>query len=100
MAPYEGHLHGHFPCAGFVFQSVVICLKHYGPPEDTGRGSFREGLICSHQTNPVGSGGQCKPQSTFHKCIDGTFSLKILGQSPHCLLDCSSRKIPVYLLLD
>lgn len=37
--------------AGFVFKSVVtICLKHYGPPEDTGRGSFREGFVLTKQT--------------------------------------------------
>ena len=71
-----------------MFKSVVICLKHYGPPEDTGRGSFREGFICSHQTNPVDSSGQCKPQSAFHKCIDGTFSPQILGQVLPCLFDC------------
>jgi len=28
-------------------KSVVICLRHYDPPEDTGRGSFRE-KECSH----------------------------------------------------
>ena len=27
--------------AGFVFKSKVIFLKHYGPTEDKGRGSFR-----------------------------------------------------------
>ena len=58
------------------------------------------GRICSHQTNPVGSSGQCKSQSAFHKCIDWTFSLQILGQVPPCLFDCSAGKIPVYLLLD
>ena len=36
--------------AGFVFNSVVICLKHYGPTEDKGRGSFREGFVFTKQT--------------------------------------------------
>ena len=58
-----------------------------------------QGGICSHQTNPVEVSGQCKPQSAFHKCIDGTFSLQILGQVPPCLFDCSAGKIHVYLLL-
>ena len=29
---------------------LYICLKHYGPPEDTGRGSFREGFVLTKQT--------------------------------------------------
>ena len=41
--------------------------------------------ICSHHTNPVGSSGQRKPQSVFHKCIDGTFTPQLLGQVPPCL---------------
>ena len=36
--------------AGVVFNSVVICLKHYGPTEDKGRGSFREGFVLTKQT--------------------------------------------------
>ena len=64
------------------------------------RGEDLIGSICSHQTNPVGSSGQCKPQSAFHKCIDGTFSLHVLGQVLPCLLDCSAGKLTVYLLVD
>ena len=41
-----------------------------------------------------------KSSRGFHKCIDGTFSLQILGQVPPCLFDCSAGKILVYLLLD
>ena len=64
------------------------------------RGEALLGRICSHQTNPVGSSGQFKPQTAFHKCIDGTFSLHVLGQVLPCLFDCSAGKITVCLLLD
>ena len=44
--------------AGFVFKSKVKSkelrvkfLKHYGPPEDMGRGSFREGFVLIKQTH-------------------------------------------------
>ena len=40
VAPYLGHLNG---LAG-------ACLNYYGPLEDTGRGSFREGFVLTKQT--------------------------------------------------